>query len=460
MTTKCNVVVIGAGPGGSLAAKTASELGLKTILIERGRKPGEKASSGCGLPPRMWRDFDFMKDLDIPSVKIKYQSLHMLDENLDERFMIRWTPSDLGEYQEAKDFFQVNVYRYYLDQFLAKLATDAGATLRTSTLVKDVIKDSKGQITGVITDRGEKIEADVTIAADGAISQISYKAGLRRKWKQDEVTLIVDCDFQAPSEKADDAIDPDRCGNHVYVSPLYPAPYVAMMPNGFHVGFGQWLGRFTSRSSEKPYEYLSSIIRSKPLKNLIDRVHARPREFHAHLLPWMPRVPTKTFGNGIMLVGDAAGFPCPLEAEGINYAMISGRIAAQVAAEAVSNSDVSASGLSIYENRWRSSTIGEEFSAAKEWADLWAGIFFDPPQWKKLTPMANNLMFWASWSSPHIKNLRRELSQYGQDSQFMIEFMKTYLLPLLKRSGIPMFRTIVKLGMQWLRTKGRERILS
>ncbi|MHA1579271.1 MAG: NAD(P)/FAD-dependent oxidoreductase [Candidatus Freyarchaeota archaeon] len=52
-----------------------------------------------------------------------------------------------------------------------------------------------------------------------------------------------------------------------------------------------------------------------------------------------------------MLVGDAAGFPCPLEAEGIHYAMVSGKIAAEVAAEAVSNGDTSAEGLKLYDER-------------------------------------------------------------------------------------------------------------
>jgi electron transfer flavoprotein-quinone oxidoreductase len=460
MVTKYDVIVVGAGPGGSLAAKTASEIGLKALLIERGRTPGDKASSGCGLPPRMWRDFDFMNEMDLPSVKIKYQSLHMLDENLDDRFTVRWSPSDLGEYQEARDFFQVNVYRRYLDQFLAGLATDAGAKLRTSTLITDVARDSNGQVTGVITDKGEKIEGDVTIAADGAISQIAYKAGLREKWRQDEITLVVDCDFRASPKKMDEVIGPDEYGNHVYVSPHYPATYVATMPGGFHVGFGQWVGRFSSRSSEKPYEYFRNVVRSKPLRRFMARVQAKPREFHAHLLPWMPRLPTKTYGNGIMLVGDAAGFPCPLEAEGVNYAMVSGRIAAQVAAEAISSEDTSARGLSVYESRWRNSTIGEEFKAAKEWVDLWAGIFFDPPQWRKITPFANNLMFWASWSSPHIRNFRRELSSYSENMPFMFEFVKSYMLPLLRRSGVPVFRTLMKLGMQWLRTKKRENILS
>lgn len=460
MTSKYDVVVVGAGPGGSLAAKTAGEMGLKTVFIERGRKPGDKASSGCGLPPRMWREFDFMKEVDMPSVKIMYQTLHMLDESLNERFTMRWSPSDLGEYAEAREFFQVNVYRRYFDQFLARLATEAGAELRTSTLVTNVIKDSEGRVAGVITDRGEKIEADVTVAADGAISQIAYQAGLREKWKQDEITLVVDCDFKASRRKMDEVIGSDEYGNHVYVSPLYPATYVATMPEGFHVGFGQWLGRFTRRSSRKPYEYLQNAVNSRPLKRFMEKVQAKPREFHAHLLPWMPRLPTKTFGNGIMLVGDAAGFPCPLEAEGVDYAMVSGRIAAQVAAEAITNEDVSVTGLQLYERRWKNSTIGEEFSAAREWAQLWAGIFFDPPQWKKITPLANNLMFWASWSSPHIRNLKRELSDYSKNIPFLFEFIKSYVLPLAQRSRIPMFRTFMKLGIQWLRTRRKEGVLS
>ncbi|MFX0140332.1 MAG: FAD-dependent oxidoreductase, partial [Candidatus Hodarchaeota archaeon] len=47
-----DLIIVGAGPGGSVAAKTAVEKGLKTIFFERSRKPGEKNSSGCGLGPR------------------------------------------------------------------------------------------------------------------------------------------------------------------------------------------------------------------------------------------------------------------------------------------------------------------------------------------------------------------------------------------------------------------------
>ncbi|MHA2425548.1 MAG: FAD-dependent oxidoreductase, partial [Candidatus Thorarchaeota archaeon] len=71
-THNYDVVIVGAGPGGSTAAKEAADKGLKTIFFERGRKPGEKNSSGTGLGPRLWREFDIMKELnhdDCPSMR-------------------------------------------------------------------------------------------------------------------------------------------------------------------------------------------------------------------------------------------------------------------------------------------------------------------------------------------------------------------------------------------------------
>jgi len=67
---KYDVIVVGCGPGGAIAGKTAAEKGLKTLILERGRKPGEKNVSGCGLSPKCWRDFPFMKELDLPNMRV------------------------------------------------------------------------------------------------------------------------------------------------------------------------------------------------------------------------------------------------------------------------------------------------------------------------------------------------------------------------------------------------------
>ena len=63
---KYDLIVVGGGPGGSVAAKTAAESGLKTIFFERGTVPGEKNVSGTGLSPKCFRDFDFMRAMYLP----------------------------------------------------------------------------------------------------------------------------------------------------------------------------------------------------------------------------------------------------------------------------------------------------------------------------------------------------------------------------------------------------------
>ena len=68
-------------------------------------------------------------------------------------------------------------------------------------------------------------------------------------------------------------------------------------------------------------------------------------------------------------MGGVAGFACPLETGGIHYVMLSGKIAAEVAAETISGGDSSAEGgIEALRREMKKSVIGEEFSAAKEWA--------------------------------------------------------------------------------------------
>ena len=104
---------------------------------------------------------------------------------------------------------------------------------------------------------------------------------------------------------------------------------------------------------------------------------AKPRELQAHLLPWMS-YPGTNYTDNVMLIGDAGGFPCPLEAEGIYPAMITGKIAAEVAVEAISEGNTSKNALKVYEDRWKVSSVGEEFQAGPELSHIWAKLPFSP----------------------------------------------------------------------------------
>ena len=117
---KYDVIILGAGPGGSMAAKTAAELGLKTIFFERGSKPGEKNSSGCGLGPRMWRRFpNLMKDLtseECPSLRAGSAARNYFINNdgvVAGYIMTR--PTESVSYEPARSWITMNCYRSEFD---------------------------------------------------------------------------------------------------------------------------------------------------------------------------------------------------------------------------------------------------------------------------------------------------------------------------------------------------------
>jgi flavin-dependent dehydrogenase len=193
-----------------------------------------------------------------------------------------------------------------------------------------------GRVTGVKTEQGESIQAEVVIAADGAMSTMARKAGMRNRWGGG-CTLVPQLDFGCNEEKMDDIIgNAEWC----WFGPLY-GTYQVNFRDGFHIGAGQWLRQDWD---EKPLDMMKKVVGIPGFQAMCRAIEAKPREYQAHMLPWLKH-PPKTYTGGMMLIGDAAGFPCPLEAEGIWHAVVSGRIAAETAARAIaSRSEKTASG--------------------------------------------------------------------------------------------------------------------
>ena len=121
-----DIVIVGGGPGGSVTAKIAAEKGLKTIFFERGRKPGEKNSSGCGLGPRIWRDFpEMMKELTsekCPSMRAgTYARNYLVNKDDIVTAAIISKPTESVTYEPAKSFITMNCYRSEFDPWIPNL---------------------------------------------------------------------------------------------------------------------------------------------------------------------------------------------------------------------------------------------------------------------------------------------------------------------------------------------------
>lgn len=450
---KYDVLVVGGGPGGSIAGKTAAENGLKTVIFERGKKCGEKNASGVGLVPKIWRDFrDFMKDMNLPSQRVaKSCTTHLCDEKGEILSEFSWSPSKLNDYKEAREFMVVMVYRSQFDHWLSELAVEAGAELKTSTLIVDVLRDDNGEIIGVIDENGNQYTG-VVIAADGAVSTIAHKSGIRSKFGPKETTLVVNYDFEAPAEKIDDYIGDNAL--HTWFSPLYPAVYNFFKKDGFHIGLGQWYGEI----NRNLLSYLNACIKSPPVARLIKKLNAKPRELHAHALPWL-QFPIKTYGENVMLIGDAAGFPCPLEAEGIWHAMYSGRLAALNAVEAINENNFSEEKMKKYEDAWKDSPLGEEFAAGKELQEFWSGISFNQENTGKIVHLANDVLNVFTGATAHTDMSRKILSSLREKSPDLLPVMRKFIIPYFSRVLELEIKDFAELGpmLESLRPKKTKR---
>jgi len=412
-----DLIIVGAGPGGSMAAKTAAEKGLKTIFFERSRKPGEKNSSGCGLGPRMFRDFpEMMKNLtpdNCPSMRAGAASRNYFinkDDIVVGYIMAR--PTESVSYEPAKSWITMNVYRSEFDPWIAKFATDAGAQLKTSTLIVDLLKED-GKIHGVIDENGEKYSAPLVIGADGVISTVAQKSGLREKWTQSQVTLVPQYDFYAPSEKIDDIMGDEALG--IWWG---------------HQGYGNWMNWW----DKNPLYYLNRVINLKYYQRLLKILEAKPRELQAHLLPWLD-YPYNTHTDGVILIGDAGGFPCPLEAEGIYPAMVTGKIAAEVASDVIPSGDVSRTNLKKFDEEWQKTSIGKEFEAGFELWNIWKALPFSPKETMSwFVPMIMEIIGGIfDWSQPHTLRVRQIISHVKSYMPKATPFIMAYVFPLLTK---------------------------
>ncbi|MBP7735355.1 MAG: NAD(P)/FAD-dependent oxidoreductase [Spirochaetes bacterium] len=432
-----NIAIVGGGPGGSYAAKTAAENGLKAIFFERGKVPGDKNASGCGLGQRWWRDFPAMMDKIslLPSFREITHCAFVITDVDDRHITTIVTgrnarPEGRIMYKgKGRAWTGASIYRSDLDKFLADTACAAGAELRTSTLVTDLIMEN-GQVKGVITDKGEKITADVVIGADGAHSMVAIKSGIRKRWKKNEVTLVPQVDFSCNESKMDDIIG---AAEWVWFGP-YCGAYQVNFRDGFHLGAGQWLDIY----NEKPVELLKKVLKIPQFQKMCRSVDAELREFQVHLLPWMPQPGTKTYGNGVILIGDAGGFPCPLEGEGVWHACWTGKIAVETIATALSKGDVSAKGLGDYERRWKDSPVGREFEYGHEFVNFWRNSAFDPEFMKKIVVLLGELQtlngpsIVFDWSDDHMTTINEHLGYFLDalaDPQVRA-FGRNYLTPM------------------------------
>jgi digeranylgeranylglycerophospholipid reductase len=335
MKNKYDVLVIGGGPAGALAAKTAVGKGLSACIVEK--RPA------IGVPVRC-------------AEGIGREALHEFIEPDP-----RWISAEMtGASIVAPDGFLMKLEselagnkvgyildRKFFDRELVWKAAEAGADVAVKTrasspvIENGVVKGAKVECCGQVTN----ITADVVIAADGVESKFSRWCGID--------TTVPVSEIMSSVQYVMTDIDIDEHSTVFYLgNEVAPEGYLWVFPKGrrsANVGIG--ISGKKSGEGHRARDYLDRFVKKtfpkgKQIEYIAGGVSVcRPLDC--------------TVADGLIITGDAARVVDPLTGGGIYNSMYTGRLAAEVAAECISKGDVSKTALMVYDKTWRASKMGK-----------------------------------------------------------------------------------------------------
>jgi electron transfer flavoprotein-quinone oxidoreductase len=332
MSERFDMIVVGAGPAGNACAYTAAKAGLSVLQIERGESPGSKNVQGAILYADALERIipDFRDDAPLERHLIE-QRMWMLDEESYVGSTYRSNAFNTPPYN------RYTIIRTQFDKWFSGKVQEAGALVICETTVTGLCMDGE-RVVGVQTDRaGGSVYADVVVLADGVNSLLARKAGFHPEIQPRDVALAVKEIHFLPDTtiesrfnvRPDEGVAIEMAGK--ITQGMAGTGFLYTNRESITLGVGCLLSDLRARSIT-PHALIEKMKTHPAIKPLIEG--GEMKEYSAHLIPEggykaIPRL----FGEGWMMVGDAAMFVNSVHREGSNLAMTSGRLAAETAIE-------------------------------------------------------------------------------------------------------------------------------
>jgi len=337
------VIVVGAGPAGSIAAYECAKHGLTTLCLEKSTIPREKPCGGA----------------------VMYRGLRILGGHLprslveQEIYGLRFSlPNGTTSEFISDKMIGITVFRDRFDEHLVKRAVNAGSEFMENTFV--IHASTSDETAKIRLKDGREFKSKFIIGADGVNSIVSRSLGLRPQRKDlTKVGLGMESDFYVGAEGVSHAMN----GNPSVLE-IIPAEdrisYGWVFPKREHLAIG----------------VAGSGVHMRALRPTFDRFYKNIEKKIGIPLSLEKRRTSFLGGDGLgsvnvvdraILVGDAAGFVDPMMGEGIAYAMQSSIFAADVIINAIEQGKHDSVQLSEYH-----ALCKKEFSANFQMA-AWAG---------------------------------------------------------------------------------------
>jgi geranylgeranyl reductase family protein len=336
-----DVVVVGAGPAGASAATHIARSGFKVALIDQNTFPRDKV---CGdfVGPVALLELQSLGVVNSPGYQ-ETNIIHSASVFLDGKQLIN---SLIPEVPNLPSYGRV-VQRKQLDAWIVATAQAAGAQLIESYRVKRFIT-GLDDVTVYGEQRGQErtLHARLLIGADGSSSLVARQMHKHNPSSQDRI-IAVRTYYEGVTGPPDQA-------DLYFSSESFPG-YYWLFPTGektANVGIGM-LHETLPTAKERLPELLERLIKIDPaFGERLQQAHRTSKVSGWPLSTYNPASPLAA--DRVLLVGDAAGLINPLNGEGIQYALLSGRWAAETVVEADRQDDYSMKALEAYTQHVRS----------------------------------------------------------------------------------------------------------
>ena len=326
---KVEVVIVGAGLAGLAAAYVLADAGVEVLVVERGDYPGSKNVTGGRLYLEPVRAY-------LPEL---FDGAPLERQVVKERLTALASSSSITVELTSDRFkgdraHSATVLRATFDQWLAEKASEKGAFIIPGYKVDDLWFE-EGRVAGIRSNE-DVVQANAVIAADGALSFIAEKAGLRKRRDPANFALGVKEVIELPAEKIQDRFGV-RAGEGV-AQLFFGAITQGMTGGGFlytnqnSLSLGLVIGihdLMYKTPALHPHDLLEAFKARPEIEVLI--AGGQSVEYSAHGIPegGLKAMP-KLYADGILAAGDAAGLCLNqgVTLRGMDLAMVSGILAA------------------------------------------------------------------------------------------------------------------------------------